>query len=178
MDTNQEWLHVDPKVKTLWILEAVLGVAVPVVLMLVIAGVLAFIDVKIALLLLAIGIGFASVLGVLVVLPWIVYTQLAYRNLSYRVGDHDVGIRRGILFRTETHIPLARIQDVVVKQGPLMRMFGLGTLHLQTAAMVVDAQGQRSGEGMIPGIRAPQEAAAQLLVAIRNRTERSVKARA
>ena len=38
-----------------------------------------------------------------------------------------------ILFRTEKNVPLDKIQDVAMKEGPLLRKLGLASLGVETA---------------------------------------------
>ena len=70
--------------------------------------------------------------------------DVAWRTWRYEVGDQEVDLQRGVLVRTRTLIPMARIQHVDTRRGPLERRFGLATVVLHTAA----------GANQIPGLAA------------------------
>jgi putative membrane protein len=42
-------------------------------------------------------------------------------------------VKRGIFFKVEKTIPLDKIQDLTVKEGPLLRKLGLRSLKIETA---------------------------------------------
>jgi membrane protein YdbS with pleckstrin-like domain len=56
-----------------------------------------------------------------------------HRHTSYRVDAAGIEIRRGVWWRSVTHVPRSRIQHTDVSQGPIERGFGLATLHVFTA---------------------------------------------
>lgn len=56
-----------------------------------------------------------------------------YRRWGYDMGDEQLRVLRGFLWRTDTIVPFNRIQHIDVVQGPLQRMFGLSTLIVHTA---------------------------------------------
>ncbi len=83
-----------------------------------------------------------------------------WRGWSYRVGEIDLRIMHGVLWRTESVVPHARIQHVDTRQGPVERMFGLASVVVYTAGSV----GARIG---IPGlISADAEALRDRLAAL------------
>jgi len=56
-----------------------------------------------------------------------------YRRWGYDMGDAQLRVLRGYLWRTDTIVPFNRIQHIDVAQGPLQRMFDLSTLIVHTA---------------------------------------------
>ena len=56
-----------------------------------------------------------------------------HRHSSYRVDDEGIQIRRGVFWRHVIDVPRNRVQHTDVSQGPVERMFGLGTLVIFTA---------------------------------------------
>lgn len=56
-----------------------------------------------------------------------------FRRLYYEVDEDSTNIRRGVIFHVEKVIPLEKITDIKLIQGPLMRCFGVYNLLLQTA---------------------------------------------
>jgi membrane protein YdbS with pleckstrin-like domain len=61
------------------------------------------------------------------------WPQIQYQYTGYRLGDAGMEILRGVFWRHKISIPLARVQHVDVSQGPVQRIFDLGTLAVHTA---------------------------------------------
>ncbi|WP_425955981.1 PH domain-containing protein [Xylanimonas sp. McL0601] len=61
------------------------------------------------------------------------YTWLAWRMTTYAVGDDDVHMRKGVVFRQQRHARLDRLQAVDIRQPVLARLFGLAELTLEVA---------------------------------------------
>ncbi|CAA9424228.1 transmembrane protein, distant homology with ydbS [uncultured Rubrobacteraceae bacterium] len=59
---------------------------------------------------------------------------LRWRRWRYEIRPDEVDLQRGILWIGRTLVPLARIQHVDTRQGPLQRRFGLSTVVFYTAA--------------------------------------------
>lgn len=64
----------------------------------------------------------------------IVYPIIEYIQWAYLITDDRIEIKKGIFWRTHTIIPISRVQHVCAKQGPVQRMFKLGTIEIMTAA--------------------------------------------
>jgi membrane protein YdbS with pleckstrin-like domain len=62
------------------------------------------------------------------------YPDLLWRHWRYEIGEAEVDLQRGWLTTTRTLIPMARIQHVDTRRGPLQRRFGLASVVLYTAA--------------------------------------------
>ena len=56
-----------------------------------------------------------------------------YENLRAHLGTRTLYLRSGYLFKTEKHIPLDRIQDLTLREGPILRALGLVSLTVETA---------------------------------------------
>jgi membrane protein YdbS with pleckstrin-like domain len=59
---------------------------------------------------------------------------LRWRRWRYEIRPDEVDLQRGIFWVSRTLVPLARIQHVDTRQGPLQRRFGLSTVVFYTAA--------------------------------------------
>lgn len=70
----------------------------------------------------------------LVVLSVGVMPGLRWRRWRYEIRPDEVDLQRGIFWIARTLVPLARIQHVDTRQGPLQRRFGLATVVFYTAA--------------------------------------------
>lgn len=62
-------------------------------------------------------------------------------NLRCTLTERHLVIRKGVLDRVESTIPLARITDLQMYQGPLMRLFGLHGFRVETAGQSSGATG-------------------------------------
>jgi membrane protein YdbS with pleckstrin-like domain len=61
------------------------------------------------------------------------WPAVVHRHASWRLDEEGLEIRRGVFWRHQITIPLGRVQHADVSQGPLQRMFELGTLTVHTA---------------------------------------------
>ena len=71
-------------------------------------------------------------------LPFVVpltlwYYRRYYQRLRVVLTNRDLKIHRGILMREEKSIPLEKITDLRLFQGPIMRHFGITGLAVETA---------------------------------------------
>ncbi|WP_165964746.1 PH domain-containing protein [Periweissella cryptocerci] len=80
---------------------------------------------------LAFLLGGLAIIGALVDLALIPYH---YRFWRYLITDDFVFIQSGYFFRTQQTIPMNRVQNVDLNQGPLLRLAHLKELEIVTAA--------------------------------------------
>jgi membrane protein YdbS with pleckstrin-like domain len=59
---------------------------------------------------------------------------LLWRRWRYEIRDREVDLMRGFVSVTRTLVPMARVQHVDTRQGPLQRRYGLSTVVFYTAA--------------------------------------------
>jgi membrane protein YdbS with pleckstrin-like domain len=71
----------------------------------------------------------------LLLAAWLIVRPfLRWLTTTYTITTHRLITRRGIVHRVGKDVPLIRVNDVSYDQGLTDRMFGCGTLHVQTAA--------------------------------------------
>ena len=63
-----------------------------------------------------------------------VYPMIEYRQWKYAISDEKVEIVHGIFYITRDIIPVIRIQNITVKQGPIYRRYGLYTVEIALAS--------------------------------------------
>ena len=63
---------------------------------------------------------------------WIVAGRML-AAMSAQLLERKLVVKRGVFFKEEKSIPLEKITDVGLSQGPLMRLFGLYRLSFETA---------------------------------------------
>jgi membrane protein YdbS with pleckstrin-like domain len=86
----------------------------------------------------------ALLLVFLVVTNWIM-PEKRYERFRWILSPAGLEIRHGVIFRTITSVPRARVQHTDVAQGPIQRRFGLASLVIHTA-------GQQDSEIHLGGI--------------------------
>lgn len=122
--------RLDPRAKTLWRAEAALG-AVPLLAAAVLAAWLAgrieFVPD---------WVGPALVAAALAWVVWDVGASptVRWRLWRYEIGPDEVDLQRGWFTQVRTIVPMARIQHVDTRRGPIERRLGLATVVLYTAA--------------------------------------------
>lgn len=73
------------------------------------------------------------------------YWRKHYARLRVMLTTRELKVHRGVLNREEKSIPLEKITDLAVFQGPIMRHLGLKGIKVETA-------GQSSGQGALVSI--------------------------
>ena len=95
----------------------------------------------------------AVLLGIITLFVVVLVPPARYRAWGYRLREEDLYLRHGILFRTTSIIPHARIQHVDTRHGPVDRWLGLADVVVFTAgtrgAMVtIPALERETAEGL------------------------------
>lgn len=71
--------------------------------------------------------------GWFVVLPVALLNIARYLSLRYEVQGRELIIRSGLISRRDRRIPLKRIQDTRIRQGPLQQLLRLARVQIRTA---------------------------------------------
>lgn len=91
------------------------------------------------------------IIGLLIfVLYWI---SLFYETIRYELTRTEITWRRGVWFRQTGIVPYSRITNIDIMQGPVMRIFGISSLKIQTAGY----SAQPHAELQLNGIAEPEE---------------------
>ena len=93
-----------------------------------------------------------TVVGILLIPFWLLvsrwYGSEYMRRLSARLTTGALEIRKGVFFRSESTIPLNRITDLRMHDGPLMRRYKLRGMKVETAGQ----SGATGSEGSLLGV--------------------------
>jgi membrane protein YdbS with pleckstrin-like domain len=81
-----------------------------------------------------------------------VWSSLHWLYYRWQLGEQDLRIWRGILFRKRVTIPYMRIQNVNVVHGPLLLLFRLSAVEVETAGERGRYSPWYRTEGYIPGL--------------------------
>ncbi len=96
-----------------------------------------------------------TVVGIPLLLLWfplgLLVTNRYIANMSAELTTKKLIVRKGILTRTENTVPLDKITDMAMIQGPLMRLFGIHKLTIETAG--------QSGAGALISLTGVEEVA-------------------
>ncbi len=77
--------------------------------------------------------GGCFVFAVMISILMIVWPAIEHRHTWWRLNEDGLEIRRGVFWRHQICVPLARVQHADVLQGPLQRRYELGSLTVNTA---------------------------------------------
>lgn len=96
----------------------------------------------------------ATVIGVLLVPVWLLgwgkwYTVRAFDALECVLTERSLIVRRGVFFRVEKTIPLDKVQDLSLREGPLLKALGLMSVRLETAGQ---SAAQNASEANLVGV--------------------------
>jgi hypothetical protein len=133
-----EYRPLDPRVRTMW-----WSIGAVVLLVALIAAGAAGLPLPADRQLLPLAVVAAIGVPLTVLLP-----LLRYRRWRFALREEDLWIRHGVIWRTTSVIPYARLQFVDTTQGPIDRLFGLAQLVVHTAAP--------GTSGRLPGLAAEQ----------------------
>jgi len=100
-----------------------------------------------------------TVLGIVLLPFWLLgwgawYCRRYFEHLHCTLYERSLVVGRGIFFRVEKTIPLDKIQDLTLREGPLLKHFGLLSLGIETAGQ---SSPQGSSEAKLVGIKNARE---------------------
>ncbi len=121
-------MRLDPRAKLLWRLTGALQ-AVPILAGGAFASYVLARQAPTYLALLPLLAALALTILLVFVLP-----PLLWRRWRYEIRPVEVDLQRGLLRVTRTLVPMARVQHVDTRHGPLQRRLGLSTVIFYTAA--------------------------------------------
>ena len=94
-----------------------------------------------------------SIFGVLLIPVWLLVGRplhkKQYESLEAELTERTLNIRRGFLVRTQKSVPLDKITDLAVSEGPILRRLGLCSLRVETAG---GGSGSQMGQAHLPGV--------------------------
>ena len=91
-------------------------------------------------------------------LPIMAAIPLYIRSIEYSVISKEgsvmpeIYVKKGLINVTQKHVPFRTITNISSRAGPVDRLFGIGTVEIQTAGGSVGAGGQMTPEEKLEGI--------------------------
>jgi hypothetical protein len=103
-----------------------------------------------------------SVMVAVLVLIWI---PAFYATLEYVINNDCIKGKSGVFWRKYITIPFTKVTNLDITQGPLQRVFDIGTIHIQTAG----ASGQQTAKAELSllGLRKLEEVKESIMAKIR-----------
>jgi putative membrane protein len=62
----------------------------------------------------------------------LLFELVQYFTLAYRFDRHEIVIKRGLIWKSERHIPYARVQNIELVQNAVHRLAGVAVVRLDT----------------------------------------------
>jgi len=95
-----------------------------------------------------------SIIFIPVIPFWILFARpihrKQYESLACELTARTLNVRRGFLLKIQKSIPLDKITDLALNEGPILRYLGLCSLQIETAGG--GGQGTSMGHAMLPGV--------------------------
>lgn len=92
----------------------------------------------------------ATVIGIALLPVWLVlgpaWVRRYHASLRCELTERSVVVGKGIFFRRELTIPLDKIQDISIREGPLLTAFGLLQLRIETAGQSNSGTGKSDSD--------------------------------
>ena len=86
------------------------------------------------------------VLTIVIPLIEILLINYHWNYWTYYIDEQQVELHHGFFFRKQIVIPIARIQNVTLKQGPILRLKNLQKVIVETAAGASEISGIKNDE--------------------------------
>ena len=78
-----------------------------------------------------------TVIGILVMLLWIPFGWFVhlkqFQNTSCQLTERGIKIRKGWIFKAQQNIPLDKLTDISIHEGPILNIFGIVRISIETA---------------------------------------------
>ena len=93
------------------------------------------------------------------ILPALLGVPFYIRSIEYSVRAKsgevmpEIYVRKGLFNVTEKHVPFRTVTNILSRAGPFDRLFGIGTVEIETAGYSGGPQGGGSPEEKIEGVR-------------------------
>ncbi|MCP4263032.1 MAG: PH domain-containing protein [Planctomycetes bacterium] len=109
---------------------------------------------------------FLIIIWLIIFIPFLLYIPAFYKTLEYIVDDESLKTQGGVFWKKHSSLTYAKITNIDITQGPLQRMFNIGTIHVQTAG-ASGTQGTLA-ELRLLGIKDLQELKETILTRMKN----------
>ncbi len=137
--------QLDPRIKAVWRLNDAITSTLVYLCCVIGFVIVGFADRSASWAWLVVGV-MTLIYAVVLILCLVVLPPIRFVRWRYEVSEDYLDIARGIIWRKRFIIPFIRVQNTDTRQGPILRLFGLSSVTVATAA----------GEHEIPGLRSEE----------------------
>ena len=112
-------------------------------------------------------------MGVIYMAIWFVITifyvvgmHLYVKSMLFIVHGHEIVVHKGLINKSEKHVPYRTVTNISMNTGPFDRLFGIGSIEIQTAG----GKGyslDESAEEKLEGIKVYREVRDYILIQLR-----------
>lgn len=103
----------------------------------------------------------------IIMIPIRLWIAAYWRSISYMVDEKHMRSGYGVFWRHMVAVPYEKITNVDTSQGPLQRLYGVGTVDVQTAGASLSAE----AELRLWGVKDTEEVKETILSRVRSRAE-------
>ena len=68
-----------------------------------------------------------------ITIAYLIGMRLYVKSMLFIVHGHEIVVHKGIINKSEKHVPYRTVTNINMKTGPFDRLFGIGTIEIQTA---------------------------------------------
>jgi membrane protein YdbS with pleckstrin-like domain len=78
-----------------------------------------------------------TIIGIVVMLFWVPFGWIIHKkqleNASCNLTKRGIAIRKGWIFKAQQNIPLDKLTDISIHEGPVLNLFGIVRISIETA---------------------------------------------
>jgi uncharacterized membrane protein YdbT with pleckstrin-like domain len=98
---------------------------------------------------------YAILMGIVLILLSAIYTVVYFFTFSFQVNDKSITMNRGVFFKTSKSVNFNDLQNVQIKRGPFLMMFGLARVQGLTSSpgqLAISSAGHNTSTSVRPDI--------------------------
>lgn len=93
----------------------------------------------------------------LILIAALIFSSMRYKHQYYWITNKRVIYKRGLIGYRISSIPLERISDIILSRSFIERLFGFGSLHVQTLAGQITYGRYLGAEASLLAVPDPEE---------------------
>jgi membrane protein YdbS with pleckstrin-like domain len=98
-----------------------------------------------------------TLLWILVIIAYIIGFYLYFDQMKFIVHGSEIVVRKGLVNKTEKHVPYRTVTHISMRSGPFDRLFNIGTIEIQTAGGSGSSALDQTAEEKLEGIKVYRE---------------------
>ncbi|MHA2363263.1 MAG: PH domain-containing protein [Candidatus Hodarchaeales archaeon] len=94
------------------------------------------------------GIPIYFILSFIIIVILVVLLPIYVKSMEFQIWSHEIVVKKGLINKTEKHVPYRTVTNISTRYGIFDRIFGIGTVEIETAGK----SGATAPEEKIEGI--------------------------